>query len=220
MSPALEVALIGAGVAASKIRVHPAFVASEVRPGDLPLGFADIRARYPLLLSYAHHPSPVYGRALLLDGLQALGKAGTLAGLVAFGPGSRSVEFRGDVEQRGLRAQVIALGDVSHGTALAVMKASDLFVRPTLADGDSVSVREALAVGVPCVASDAAVRPSGVSTFRSGDALDLARALQGPHGSAGETVQPDAGEWLMAEYEKFAKEPRWSFRGTLARFGA
>ncbi len=53
---------------------------------------------------------------------------------------------------------------------------SDLFVRPTRNDGDSVSVREALSLGVPTLASDAVARPAGVSTYRVGDHADAARA--------------------------------------------
>ena len=42
---------------------------------------------------------------------------------------------------------------------------ADVFVRPTLDDGDSVSVREALALGVRTVASDVVGRPVGCVTY-------------------------------------------------------
>jgi glycosyltransferase involved in cell wall biosynthesis len=44
-----------------------------------------------------------------------------------------------------------------------------LFVRPTITDGDSVSVRECLHLGVPVVASDAVPRPGGCLLFGSRD---------------------------------------------------
>jgi len=50
---------------------------------------------------------------------------------------------------------------------------SDVVVRPTATDGDSVSVREALAVGVPVVASDVCSRPEGVRVFPTRDAGGL-----------------------------------------------
>lgn len=56
-------------------------------------------------------------------------------------------------------------------------QAADICVRPTLDDGDAVSIREALHLGKPVVASDAVPRPAGCVTFRRGDAADLARAL-------------------------------------------
>lgn len=54
-----------------------------------------------------------------------------------------------------------------------LLKKADLFVRPTRSDAASVSVEEALFVGIPVIASDAAPRPEGVVIFRSGDANDL-----------------------------------------------
>lgn len=40
-----------------------------------------------------------------------------------------------------------------------------VYLRPTLTDGDAISVREAIAAGVPVLASDVAVRPAGVRTL-------------------------------------------------------
>ena len=41
-----------------------------------------------------------------------------------------------------------------------------LYLRPTLTDGDAVSIREAIAAGVPVLASDVVVRPPGVGPCR------------------------------------------------------
>lgn len=50
---------------------------------------------------------------------------------------------------------------------------SDLFIRPTRSDCNAISVAEALWLGVPVVASDVCVRPSGTILFKSGDVQDL-----------------------------------------------
>jgi glycosyltransferase involved in cell wall biosynthesis len=42
---------------------------------------------------------------------------------------------------------------------------AELYLRPTLTDGDAISVREAIAAGVPVLASDVVVRPAGVRTL-------------------------------------------------------
>lgn len=55
----------------------------------------------------------------------------------------------------------------------ALWQASDVYIRPTSTDGDSVSVRDALAEGVRVVASDVCTRPEGVFTYRFGDDSDL-----------------------------------------------
>jgi len=55
--------------------------------------------------------------------------------------------------------------------------AADVFVRPTLADGDAISVREALALGRPTVASAVGARPSGALVFAAGDAVACAEQI-------------------------------------------
>lgn len=54
-----------------------------------------------------------------------------------------------------------------------LLKRSTIFLRPTLSDADSVSVREALFFNVPVVASDVCTRPMGVIVARVGDIEDL-----------------------------------------------
>lgn len=54
---------------------------------------------------------------------------------------------------------------VFHGEPLtAAFASAAVYLRPTLTDGDAVSIREALAAGVPVVASDVVRRPPGVIT--------------------------------------------------------
>lgn len=59
-----------------------------------------------------------------------------------------------------------------------VIAKSDVFIRPTITDGDALSVRESLYYGVPTVVSDCTVRPLGVITFKTGDADDLAEKIK------------------------------------------
>ncbi len=54
------------------------------------------------------------------------------------------------------------------------LRRSDIFVRPTLSDGDSIAVREALTLGLPVIASDTGFRPGGVVVFPVGDHQALA----------------------------------------------
>lgn len=54
---------------------------------------------------------------------------------------------------------------------------ADIAIRATNTDGDSISVREALHLGVATLASDCAVRPPGVLSFRTRDVDDLVRVL-------------------------------------------
>lgn len=55
----------------------------------------------------------------------------------------------------------------------ALWQETDLYIRPTATDGDSVSIRDVLAEGAAVVASDVCQRPSGVVTYRYGDDEDF-----------------------------------------------
>ena len=76
----------------------------------------------------------------------------------------------------------------------ALMARSDVFVRTPHVEGDSMSVREALAVGVPVVASAAGFRPDGVILYRPADSADLAAKLDGVLSSPNSGVTNDLRE--------------------------
>lgn len=91
---------------------------------------------------------------------------------------SRSREHLGRLEEKleraGLRDRVM----VVFGQPLApALGPNATFLRPTRADGDAVSIREAISAGVPVVASDVVARPPGVVTVPVGDSDQLATAL-------------------------------------------
>jgi hypothetical protein len=209
VSESIETALLQLHVSKSRIAVHPAFCASEVRPGPLPENFLVIRKqRYPLL-AMADSALPVYGRHLMLQALARLAERMPRVGLAALGPGCDLQELEAAARQAKVEDRVHALGALPHPMALGVISASDAFVRPTFADGDSLSVREALALGIPCVASDAAARPRGATLFRSGNAKDLAEkigeALTGPRVTS---TSVDVGPALLAIYAKLCRGRR------------
>lgn len=52
-----------------------------------------------------------------------------------------------------------------------------LYLRPTKTDGDSLSIRESLALGCPVVASDSVIRPTAVHVFSLGDVEDLCEKI-------------------------------------------
>lgn len=54
-----------------------------------------------------------------------------------------------------------------------LLKASTALVRPTITDGDSIMIREALAYGLPVITSDVTARPRGCVIYKSEDFQDL-----------------------------------------------
>jgi glycosyltransferase involved in cell wall biosynthesis len=61
---------------------------------------------------------------------------------------------------------------------LPALRANAVFVRPTRAEGDAVSVREAQSAGLPVIASDVVPRPPGVVVFPTDDVAELCEALR------------------------------------------
>ena len=167
------------GVDDGRLAIVPAFSGAFLEPGDLPAAAAEVREQAaPLLCAMLAH-GPVYGADVLLQAFARVQAARPSARLVVFGPGTRPHELGPRAERLAGAAatHVHGLGELGRPQALAVMKAADLFVRPTLADGDSVSVREALALGKPVVCTAVGTRPEGVQLVPPGDPAALADGL-------------------------------------------
>ena len=150
-----------------EVDVIPAFSTEFIQPGTPPQGLADLRAHSAPLYCAMLAPRPEYGQEILLRAFADVRVKLPGAALALYGPGSDSVH-----EDR-----VHAFGELQRGQALALMAACDVFVRPTLADGDSVSVREALALGRTVVATSVGHRPAQVRLVPPGDVAALAEAL-------------------------------------------
>jgi glycosyltransferase involved in cell wall biosynthesis len=168
VSEPVRSALAAAGVPVARLWRAPAFLRDALAPRLPPPGLAALRRRHPILAAAAVAPGTEYGVDVLLSGWELVHAAQPRAALMLYGPGSRDLRWR--------RAGVYQWGELDRAAALGLVEACDVLLRPTRADGDAVSVREALALGRRVVASDAAPRPRGVVQHRSGDARDLAAA--------------------------------------------
>ncbi len=67
--------------------------------------------------------------------------------------------------------------DVPHDY-FEILKRVDVFVRNTSTDGDSLSVREALYIGIPALCSDCVERPDGCTLFHYNDLHSFATACK------------------------------------------
>jgi len=174
----IAAALQACGIPRFQLQVVSPFLPADVEAKRAPPKARAARERHDPLLACALAPGRQYGRAILLDALAILAERTPGLGCLVFGSGTSGEELREAIEARRLEGKVIALGEIDHDEALGAIGLSDLFVRPTLADGDSLSVREALGLGVRVVASDAAPRPRGVVTFPTGRSEALASVVE------------------------------------------
>lgn len=173
VGPAIRDAAILAGAVPERTELAPAGLAAE--SPDVPLNpqlLAWIELHRPLI-STALFFRPEYGFDLLIEGLARLRERYPSVGCLVMGSGEESQKAEALVRGAGLESHVQLLGDVNHDMCLTLMRHSHVFVRPTLEDGDSMSVREALALGVPVVASRVGSRPPAVTLFNPGDIEDM-----------------------------------------------
>jgi glycosyltransferase involved in cell wall biosynthesis len=125
------------------------------------------------LLSTIGFFRPEYGIELLIEALSLLAQQFPHIGCAILGSGDGQLQLQELAARHGVAERLLWLGDLDHGRCLSIIKTSQLFVRPTLADGDAVSVREAIHLGVPVVASDVGARPSAAALFRAGDVAEF-----------------------------------------------
>jgi glycogen synthase len=130
------------------------------------------------LLSTTLSFRPEYGFDTLLVAFLGLRQSQPAIGLVVIGEGEGFESAKQQVAACGLQNTFLLLGEISHSLCLSVMASSNIFLRATRADGDSNSVREALALGIPVIASDVCLRPPGTVLFKNGDADALADAIE------------------------------------------
>ena len=65
-----------------------------------------------------------------------------------------------------------------HDVTLLAMTRSNVILRTTLYDGDSIAIREALALGRSVIATDTGMRPEGVRLVPVGDVDALESAIE------------------------------------------
>jgi glycosyltransferase involved in cell wall biosynthesis len=182
------------GVPERRIRTILPFA---VQPPDRALALPERLARWVA----AHRPAlltvgllePEYDLFLQIDAMAEVLKRHPNAGLIIAGDGSLEAKLREQIAGKTYRDRILLYGDMPHAVTLRAMLECDALLRTTLYDGDSVSVREALYIGTPVIATDNGMRPAGVKLIPVGDAQKLAAAISAVVGGDGRR-QPAAGD--------------------------
>ena len=94
------------------------------------------------------------------------------------GDGSMRAEVAAAIDKSGHAKNICLAGNVEHEVTLHLIKDADVLLRTTVFDGDAISVREALHLGTPVIATDNGMRPEGVELIMSGDRNGLAEAVK------------------------------------------
>jgi glycosyltransferase involved in cell wall biosynthesis len=167
------------GVAAGRIRVIPPHAVLRGN-GEGPLSPVLQRffeAHSPRLLSVGLL-EPEYDLTLQIETLGKVREDFPAAGLILIGSGSMEASIKEAIQCKPYADHILLCGDVPHEMTLRAIARSDVLLRTTRYDGDSIAVREALHLGVPVIATDNGMRPAGVRVFPMADLDAVCRALE------------------------------------------
>jgi len=91
------------------------------------------------------------------------------AGLAIIGAGSLEADLAARIAAKPYAQHVLLCGDVPHAGTLRAIEDCSVFLRTTLYDGDSISVREALHVGATVIASEKRNAPARCAADFAGE---------------------------------------------------
>jgi len=167
------------GVPAKRIRMIVPY-AVETPPDEVRLPEtldAFYRSHSPLLVTVSGL-EPEYDLPLQIEAIGCLRQRFPEIGLAILGGGSQETQIRQLIDSKPYRDHILLCGDIAHEMTLRAIQQANLFLRTTLYDGDSISVREALHLGTPVIATDNGMRPQGVHLFPISDQAALCRTVE------------------------------------------
>jgi glycosyltransferase involved in cell wall biosynthesis len=135
-----------------------------------------MRSHSPVLLSVGGL-EPEYDLPLQITALGRIRQHHPNAGIVMIGGGSRESELRSLIAAQPWAEHLLLPGDVPHAITLRAIHECSVFLRTTLYDGDSISVREALDLGTPVIATETVLRPPGCHLIPAGQIDPLVHAV-------------------------------------------
>ena len=112
-----------------------------------------------------------------IDALTPIQQRFPRAGLLMIGSGSLESSLREKIAASPSAAHILLPGDVPHASTIQAVQRSRVMLRTTLYDGDALSVREALQLGTPVIATDNGMRPVGVRLIPKSDLQALVTAI-------------------------------------------
>ena len=166
-------------VSSTRARViSPYSFVTDDDSSSLPGPVADfLTAHHPVFIS-AGQLEPEYDLGLQIDAMAKLREKFPQAGLLLLGSGSLEKELRARIADRHCVEQVLLAGDVPHAATVEAICRSRIMLRTTWYDGDAISVREAIQVGTPVIATDNAMRPAGIRLIGKSDLGALVQAIE------------------------------------------
>lgn len=145
-------------------RVHVISPYSFIAPSTDPLrpDIAEFLAKRGPVFITIGLLEPEYDLPMQIDVMERVLTTHEDAGLIIIGSGSLEGDLRKHIASKLYADRILLAGDVPHEMTLRALQESNVCLRTTLYDGDALSVREALHLGVPVIGTRTVLRPDGV----------------------------------------------------------
>ena len=167
------------GIPKSRTRLIPPHSVALTRiAGQLEEPLASFFVEHERILVSVCGLEPEYDVSRQIEAMAHVVQRFPNSGLAIIGSGSLEPTLRRQIQATPYASHVLFCGDVPHDVTLRAIRDSDVLLRTTLYDGDAISVREALYLGTPVIATDNGMRPEGVDLVPIGDTQALAHALE------------------------------------------
>lgn len=172
--------LLTTGIKASRVMPVPLFSSENVHftPTDLPKAVRDFLSRHGAVFFLYVCYRKEYMLEFLAGVMRQFVAQYPAVGFLLVGTSDRELELlRQFFRDQGLEEAVCITGSIEHDAFLTMLTRSLACIRSPLTDGVSSSVLEALALGVPVLASDNGTRPLGVELWRQEDPESLLKLM-------------------------------------------
>ncbi len=161
-----------------------AFYHDYVEDGELPTDVRKFMDGKSNVICNIGLLEPEYDLEMLLRVFQKYRRENPDSGLLMIGSGSLQAKLEGMIQDLHLGDHAILCGDLEHRHTLKILASSSCYVRASKYDGDCISLREAIHLGIPAIASDTGMRPEGALLFPIGNESALLELL-------GKAIHPD-----------------------------
>lgn len=165
----------------TRVHVIPAYLAPPKYAADLlPSAVSDLIHKIDVLIVTSGYGTPIYDYLTVIKAVEKVQEYLTLRVGLVIATYTRWDRHYWDEVLRLLsrtRVACVAVTNLDEREFIALLSKAMIYVRATLTDGDSVTIREAGALGVKVIASAVVPRPSGALLFAPGDVDDLAKKL-------------------------------------------
>jgi glycogen(starch) synthase len=178
VNPEVTAFLASSGIAPEKVhQIEPFPHLGKTKAGPSDPALDAFCSRQKPLLATVGLLEPEYDLTLQFAVLRQLRQNYPEMGLVIVGSGSLREELARQIAFEPDNERILLAGDVPHPMTIELIRRADVLLRTTLYDGDAISVREALQLGTPVVATDNGMRPANVFLAPLGDAGAVAKQV-------------------------------------------